>query len=494
MMPNATKEPAKTNAVATKWLVMAGVGMGVLMATLDSSIVNISLPTLVEAFHTDFATVQWVVISYLVVITSLMLGAARLGDMYDKKKLYMAGVALFTAGSLFCALSPSVTALISFRALQGLGAVMMQALGMAIITEVFPPHERGRALGIQGTIVSVGIALGPPLGGLIIGAAGWHWVFLVNLPIGIAALIIVSRVLPSLKAKNPEQRFDLPGAALLFITLGCYALGMTLGQRLGFGSSAAQSLLIAAAVGLVAFLILESRVDQPMVDLSLFRNVLFDLNLLMGWLVFIVMAGSFILPFFLELVQGYPPTLVGMLMMVHPIAMGSIAPIAGALSDRFGSRGISLVGLVVIVSGALALSTVHEGLTPLGFGARYVLFGIGMGLFSSPNNSAIMGAVPRNRLGVASGLLALSRTLGNTTGLPLIGAIFTTQTLAYAKFIPGSDVTSAGTAALIAGIQGTYQIAALFILTSTLIAVAALWLDQRRKRAAANTAVPPAQQ
>ncbi len=473
---------------------MAGVGMGVLMATLDSSIVNISLPTLVEAFDTNFAVVQWVVISYLVVIASLILGAARLGDMHDKKKLYMIGMVLFTIGSLLCALSTSVNALIIFRGLQGLGAALLQALGMAIITEVFPPHERGRALGIQGTIVSVGIALGPPLGGLIIGLAGWHWVFLVNLPIGAAALFIVSRFLPSLPARNPDQRFDVPGAVLMFITLGSYALGMTLGQQMGFGSRVAQTMLITAAVGLAAFIVLESRVEQPMIDLSLFKNVLFDLNLVMGWLIFIVMAGAFIMPFFLELVQGYQPTLVGLLMMVHPIAMGSIAPLAGSLSDRFGSRGISLIGLIVIVGGALALSTLREGMTPLGFAARIVLFGIGMGLFSAPNNSAIMGAVPRERLGVGSGLLSLSRLLGNTTGLPLIGAIFTTHALSFANLPAGTDVTKAGSAALVAGIQGTYQTAAFFILASTAVGVVALWLDQRRKKTAPKAVTPSAQQ
>ncbi len=486
--------PIKANGIATKWLVMAGVGMGMLMATLDSSIVNISLPTLVEAFDTDFATVQWVVISYLVVIASLILGAARLGDMYDKKKLYMTGMGLFTIGSLLCALSPSVNALIAFRALQGLGASLLQALGMAIITEVFPPYERGRALGIQGTIVSVGIALGPPLGGLIIGMIGWHWVFLVNLPIGIAALVIVSRFLPSLPSRHSGQRFDLPGAVLLFVTLGSYALGMTLGQRLGFGSAAPQALLITAAVGLISFIILEMRIEQPMIDLSLFRNTLFDLNLVMGWLVFIVMSGAFIFPFFLELVQGLSPTLVGLLMMVHPIAMGTIAPLAGSLSDRFGSRGISLIGLIVIVCGALALGTLREGMSPLDFAVRIVLFGIGMGLFASPNNSAIMGAVPPERLGVTSGLLALSRTLGHTTGLPLIGAIFTTQVLDFANLPAGTDVTTASSAALVAGIQGTYQIAAFIILASTGIAILALWLDQRRKKAERKSVTPSAQE
>ena len=475
-------QTTELSAISSKWLVMIGVGMGVLMATLDSSIVNISLPTFVEAFKTDFATVQWVVISYLVVITSLMLGAARLGDMYDKKKLYLGGLVLFVSGSLLCALSPSVKTLIGFRALQGLGATMTQALGTAIITQVFPSEERGRALGIIGGIVAVGIALGPPLGGLIIGLTSWHWVFLVNLPIGVAAVIIVARFLPALPAVKSGQRFDLPGALLLFATLGCYAFAMTNGQQFGFNSTATIGLLIAAAIGLFTFIFLESRVRQPMVDLSLFRNLLFDLNLLMGLLVFLVMAGLFIMPFFLELVQGYSPIVVGLLLMVQPIAMGSISPLSGRLSDRFGSRGISLIGLVLITAGALSLSTLRAGISPVGFAARVLLLGLGMGFFSSPNNSAIMGAVPRERLGIASGLLSLSRTLGSTTGLPLIGAIFTTQVLLFGHLPPTADLTTAGSPALVAGLQGTFRTAAMFILASTLIAVVALWLDQRRKK------------
>ncbi|HZW05242.1 MAG TPA: MFS transporter, partial [Anaerolineaceae bacterium] len=182
---------------ANKWLAIAGLGMGVLMSTIDASIVNISLPTLVDVFNTNFATIQWVVLSYILVLTSFMLTVARLGDMRDKKRIYQAGLVVFTLGSLFCALSPNVGWLIGFRALQGLGAVMIQSLGMAMVTEVFPATERGRALGIMGGVVSVGIAIGPPVGGLLIGSLGWHSIFLVNLPIGLAALFIVRQFVPS---------------------------------------------------------------------------------------------------------------------------------------------------------------------------------------------------------------------------------------------------------------------------------------------------------
>lgn len=161
-----------------KWWVMLSVSMGIFMSTIDGSIINVSLPTLEEVFDTSFATVQWVVVSYLLVITSLMLGVARLADMIGKRRIYLAGMVIFTIGSLLCGISPSIGALIGFRAFQGLGAVMMQALGIAIVTEAFPPTERGRALGIIGTVVSLGISIGPTVGGLLISTVGWHWIFL----------------------------------------------------------------------------------------------------------------------------------------------------------------------------------------------------------------------------------------------------------------------------------------------------------------------------
>lgn len=464
---------------------MLGIGLGVFMSTLDSSIVNISLPTLVQALDTNFATVQWVVLSYLLVITTLILSVARLGDMVGKKKLYNVGLVLFTLGSLLSGLAAGVGWLIAFRALQGTGAVMMTALGTAIITEVFPARERGRALGINGAIVSVGIALGPTLGGVLIGLVGWRSVFLVNVPVGILAALIVWRVVPASAQGAPGQRFDLAGALLGFLTLGSYALGMTLGQRAGFGDALVVALLVAAGAGLVAFVLVESRVRQPMIDLSLFRNVLFGVNLLMGLLVFVLIAGFFIMPFFLELVQGYRTEQVGLLMAVFPVTMGLVAPVSGALSDRYGSRVISLIGLVTIGAGSLLVSTLHADVTPLGYVLRFAPLGVGVGMFNSPNNSAIMGAVPRERLGVASGLLALSRTLGQMTGLPLIGAVFTGLVLRTAGLAPGADVTAAPDAALVAGVRGTYQIAAAFIFVSTALAAFALWYDRRQARAAA---------
>ncbi len=463
-----------------KWLAMLGIGLGVFMATLNSSIVNISLPTLQEVFHTNFATIQWVALSYALVLTSLMLTVARFGDMMDKKRIYIIGLILFTIFSLANSLSRNVYLLITFRAFQGLGATMMQALGTAIITEIFPASMRGRALGMIGGIVSMGIAIGPPLGGILIGAFGWPSVFLVNVPVGIFTYFIIRRFVPHSHVATEGQRFDRAGAAIMFIALTAYALGVTIGQGVGFTSPLVIGLLVFFVVGIASLLYVESHIKQPMIDLSLFRNILFGINLLMGFLVFFVLAANFILPFFLELVRGYSAEQVGLMIAAQPVMMGLVAPASGSLSDRFGSRIISLIGLVILVAGCWLMSTMPMDVTPLGFILRMAPLGIGFGMFQSPNNSAIMGAAPRHRLGIASGLLSLSRTLGNVSGLPLMGAIYTAIVLTIGHMPAGSDVTTAAAIPLTGGVQGVYRIAAYIMAGATVLAATAYLIDRNR--------------
>ncbi|HEY9661146.1 MAG TPA: MFS transporter, partial [Allocoleopsis sp.] len=376
-----------------------------------------------------------------------------------------------------CGLSPDVGWLIGFRALQGLGAVMIAALGAAIVTEVFPSSERGRALGIIGAIVSLGIALGPTVGGFLIAVSGWRLIFLVNVPIGIFASFVVARSIPTGTAQ-PGQRFDLLGLIILAITLFCFAMGMTFGQEQGFTSSTSISLLSVAAIGLLGFVWLESRLKQPMLDLYLFRNLYFSLSLLTGLLVFVVIAGALLItPFFLELVLHFSTRHVGLLLGFSPVLTGIVAPFAGQLSDRFGSRPITLMGLLLLTIACLSLSTLHEGMTDLEYLLRVVPFGIGMGMFQSPNNSAILGEVPPERLGIASGLMALSRTLGQTAGYPLMGTIFALLTL---QGTTATDVVNAAPGAMVAGVKGTFLIGAGIMLVAGLL-VALLWWMEKRK-------------
>lgn len=462
-----------------KWWVLLSVAMGIFLSTIDGSIVNVALPTLQEVFHASFATVQWVVVSYLLVVTSLMLGVARLADMIGKRRIYLTGMVLFTLGSLLCGIAPSIGFLIGFRAFQGLGAVMLQALGMAIVTEAFPPTERGRALGITGTIVSVGISLGPTIGGVLIGAAGWRWIFLVNLPVGILGFVLARRYIPDWRPPG-GQRFDGVGAALLFVALICLATGLTFGPTRGWQSPEIAALLIGALAGFLIFVAVEMRLREPMVDLGLFRDSLFSISLLTGFLVFLVFGGLFIMPFYLERVQGYDPQQVGLFLVVVPVAVGVTAPFAGALSDRYGSRGISLLGLLIVAGACLSVASLETDTSAAGYIVRLLPLGLGQGLFQSPNNSAIMGAAPRERLGIASGLLSLSRTMGQVTGLPLMGALFASRVLSLSDLPPGVDASEGPPWAIVEGLQFAFGVAAVVIGVAVVLAAIAFRINRRR--------------
>ena len=467
-----------------KWYVLSAVGMGVFLATIDGSIVNISLPTLVSSFQTDFALVQWVVLAYLLTVTTLMLGVGRLADIYGKKPIYTAGFIIFTIGSVLCGLSPSIYTLIGFHVLQALGAAMIMALGMAITTEAFPPSERGRALGITGTIVSVGIAVGPTLGGLIVKNLSWHWIFFVNLPIGIIGTFMVVRYVPAFRPAG-GQRFDYWGALTLCISLLSLLVALTLGQRAGFGDRAVLLLIGSWIVFLATFIFIELRTEQPMIDLRLFRNSLFSVSLTTGFIIFICLSGTLILmPFYAENVLGYDPQQTGLLMATVPVALGIIAPISGNLSDRFGSRPITVAGLAVLTVGFLAVSSLDAETTTLGYVLRFLPVGLGIGMFQSPNNSAIMGAAPRDRLGIASGMLAVTRTLGQTTGIAVLGALWAGQVFKNAGEVIAGGATAAPVAAQVFALRETFVIVSVLIFLALLLSIWGLREERKSKQAA----------
>jgi EmrB/QacA subfamily drug resistance transporter len=461
-----------------KWLVLSAVAMGIFLATIDGSIVNVALPTLSTALGADFATVQWVVLSYLLTITTLLAVVGRLADMYGRKRLYNSGFVVFTVGSLLCGLSPSVGWLIGFRVLQGIGAALILALGLALVTEAFPPQERGRALGIAGSIVSIGIVTGPTLGGVIIENLSWHWIFFVNVPIGILGTYLVWRNIPATRPPG-GQAFDFGGAATLCLGLLGVLLGLTTGQREGFTSPQALGLFAFGIFFLLALLTIQRRHPQPIIDPVLFRNRLFTVNLITGLLVFVGLGSGVLIPFYLETVLGYSVQQVGLLLAVVPIALGIVSPISGVLSDRVGSRPISILGLAVTLLGYLALSTLSTETTAVGFMLRYVLVGIGVGLFQSPNNSAMMGTAPRERLGVASGLLAMTRNLGQTVGIAVLGALWAALVFGAAGGPVEGGATAAPLAAQAAGLAGVSRIVAGLIGVALLVALWA-WVGERQ--------------
>lgn len=461
-----------------KWLVLSAVAMGIFLATIDGSIVNVALPTLSAALGADFATVQWVVLSYLLTITTLLAVVGRLADMYGRKRLYNSGFVVFTVGSLLCGLSPSVGWLIGFRVLQGIGAALILALGLALVTEAFPPQERGRALGIAGSIVSIGIVTGPTLGGVIIENLSWHWIFFVNVPIGILGTYLVWRNIPATRPPG-GQAFDFGGAATLCLGLLGILLGLTTGQQEGFTSPQALGLFVFGIFFLLALLYIQRRHPQPIIDPVLFRNRLFTVNLVTGLLVFVGLGSGVLIPFYLETVLGYSVQQVGLLLAVVPIALGIVSPISGVLSDRVGSRPISVLGLAVTLLGYLALSTLSTETTAVGFMLRYVLVGVGVGLFQSPNNSAMMGTAPRERLGVASGLLAMTRNLGQTVGIAVLGALWAALVFGAAGGPVAGGATAAPLAAQAAGLAGVSRIVAGLVGVALLVALWAWWGERR---------------
>ena len=458
-----------------KWWVMLAVAMGIFLGTIDGSIVNVALPTLVADLDTTFPVVQWVVLAYLLALATLVLGIGRLGDIVGKKPIYTSGFAVFTLGSVLCGLAPSVGWLIGFRVFQAVGASMVFALGFALVTEAFPPAERGRALGTMGAIVSVGVILGPTIGGVLIDSLGWRWIFFVNLPIGIAGTFTAIRYVPDVPPHGGE-RFDFAGAGVFLVTLLSFLLGLTFGQTRGFGDGLPLALLATAAVGLPLFVAIERHAAHPMLDLTLFRNRLVSVNLFAGWASFAAIGGVFLLlPFYLENVLGHPPLEVGLLLASAPLALGIAAPVAGAVSDRIGPWPVILTGLSVLLASYLFMTRLGTTTSAVGYLATMVPVGLGMGIFQSPNNSAIMGAVPPRRLGVTSGLLTITRITGQLSGISILGAVWASRVAAHAG--ARGEPSAAPPAAQVAGLRETMLVSAVLVAGSLALA---LWGARRR--------------
>lgn len=468
-----------------RWLGLAGIGTGIFMFTLDGSIVNVALPTLAQALGASLSAVQWVPLAYLLVITSLVMGAARLGDMHGRKRAYLFGLGLFVAASLLCGLAWSIEWLIAFRALQGLGAVFVSALGGAIIAQTFPPSERGRALGVIASCVTLGIALGPSIGALVIDLVGWRWMFLVNIPVGLTAMAVVSRVIPDLPRAQAKLPFDWLGTLLIAAALAAFSLALTFGQREGFGHALPLTLFVLAAAALAAFLVTETQVDAPVLDLKLFVNRPLSAGLSMSTLAFITLGGiSFTMPFFLQLGLGLPIATVGLLMAISPVLGGVIGPISGTLADKFGPRWVSLIGLVLMSLGALLLSLLGHQAPIWRFALCVAPVGLGMGFFSSANNSAVLNSVARERLGVASGLLSLARTLGQSTGVPIVAALLGVFALGHAGVVGHEELLGLPRESLVRGTRAAFMAASV---TAAVAACIAVWILRRDREAARAT-------
>jgi len=431
-----------------KWLILASVACGTFMATLDSSIVNVALPSITAEFHTGIAHSRWVVIAYLFSITGLLLLFGKLADVLGRKLVFNLGYVIFTIGCLCCGMSRDISQLILSRGLQGFGAAMLMANGPAIIATAFPPNERGKALGTLAMVVSAGLAMGPSIGGFLVKFVGWPSIFFINIPFGILGTILVQKYMPTcigLNAKTDPLIFERERALPLSVRLQVYAsklryfdwLGAFMWMFIQFGYSLAidrenvlglagplQRLVSFGSIGLLLlFLVWELSVHEPVLDLSLFRSRAFLVLNLSGLFQFVAISGiTLLLPFYFQNVRGLHPHEVGLIMTAVPMTIFFVAPISGRLSDKYGSRALSTFGLALICASIAALAIPGTGLSssnPNAILINLVFIGCGVGLFQSPNNNAIMGAVKPESLGVASALLATVRNLGLVTGVAL---------------------------------------------------------------------------
>lgn len=442
------------------------IGVGTFMAALDASVVNIALPSISKYYGEPLYIIEWVIMSYLLIISSLLLTYGRLGDMYGHKKVYIGGFAVFSLGSLMCSLAPNIIALILSRMAQALGAGMIMSMGPAIITDFAPPQSRGKALGVNATAVAVASATGPVAGGFLTSHFGWQSIFYINIPIGIVGTILAYKVIPD-TWKRELQTFDIKGAATVFFALISILLPLSYIEKYGWGNVYILTSLLLGLLLVLLFVRIEKTVRFPMVDLKLFQNRLFTMSNLSALINYMSQFSlMFLMPFYLQQLKGLPPSKAGLMLIPMPIVMMIVAPISGALSDRFDVRYISTTGMGLISVGIFLLSRLRLDSSDYYIMAVLALTGLGSGLFQTPNNSAIMGSVPGNRRGIASGMLATMRNIGMVLGVAISGAIFSSR-MDYLEAILASEAQ-----AFLGALSFTFTVAALLAATAVLTSLA----------------------
>ena len=457
---------AKNSALTSsgRWA-LVGLSLSMLLSSLDTSIANVALPTLAQAFTASFQAVQWVVLANLLVITTMIVSVGRLGDMIGRRRLLLAGIFLFTVASVVCGLAPTLWLLITARAAQGLGGAIMMSLTMAIVGETVPKAKIGSAMGMLGTMSAIGTALGPSLGGVLIAGFGWRAIFFVDLPLGILAFLLAIRYLPvDHQGPKPDRGgFDHTGTLLLALTLAAYALAVTMGRG-SFGSLNI-ALLLAAVLGVGLFVIAETRAVSPMIQLAMFRNPVLSANLAMSALVATVVTTTLVVgPFYLSVALGLDAASVGLVLSAGPLVAALAASPAGHFADRFGAFRMTIIGLVVMAAGSSILSMMPTDLGVSGYIIPIVVITGGYALFQTANNTAVMTDIPPDQRGVISGMLNLSRNLGRITGASVMGAVF-----AFSSMTTG--IITAQPEAIATGTRISFAVATILIVLALVIAI-----------------------
>ncbi len=445
-----------------KWIALSVTTIGALMAAIDGTIVTLALPDMMVNLHAGLVEMVWVIMAYILMSTVCLLTFGRIADMFGRVRMYNLGFIIFTVGSALCGLSQTATELIAFRIVQGAGAAFMMVNSPAIISEVFPPHQRGRALGINGITWAIGGIAGPVLGGLILAASNWRWIFFINVPIGILGTVWGYLALKEKSARTTNERFDIAGAVFFSVALIALLFALTLGISMSWISLPILALFVLFVVMLTVFFVRERRVSNPVLDLSLFKNRVYNFSVLSAMLQSLAMfAVNFLIVFYFQGVRGYSPLTAALFLIPLSIMSAVTGPLSGLVADRIGARLPATLGLLLQAAGlvwfVLTLSpTTSYGTIVVGL----VLVGLGGGLFFSPNTSAAMNGAPKNRLGIASATLATLRQTGMVTSFALALAVAAGSLPrdAMMQLFVGTNVTlgSQTMQAFVGGIRNTF--------------------------------------
>ncbi len=457
---SSTIHTGELSNVVNKWVVLVLSATATFMTTLDGSIVNIGLPNIAHTFHVGISgEIEWIIIGYLVIIAALLLTFGRLADIIGRKAVFLMGLTVFIMGSALSGLAPSLFLLILARLFQGIGGALIFSVNIAMITSTFPRNERGLALGLNAVMVSLGVAAGPTIGGIITQFLTWRWIFYVNVPI---CAIVLLASLYLYKEQNSSsrlhQRFDPIGAITLAIGLASLTLGLSFGQEWGWLSVGTLASLAVSLVMILVGIFVEKHVEQPIVNLSLVTNRVFAFaNISFILCMMALFAPGFLLPFYFEQLRGFSTIQTGLLLTPLPLMLAVTAPLSGSLADRFGSRWLSPLGLAIACFGLVLLSQLTVQSSAWDVIWRLAVTGLGQGLFQSPNTRTMMGAAPQNAQGEASGLLSTGRVIGQSMSVALTGTVFAASGGAAAGTLLASQhVHNLATATHLVALQNTF--------------------------------------
>lgn len=471
-----------------KWLILFNVALSVFMATLDGSIVNIALPIISSQLGVTISSIQWVVTSYLLTISVLLLIWGRLSDLYGRKKIFAFGFMVFTIGSALCGISKSLEFLVIARILQAFGASAMMALSQGIITSIFPPNERGKALGITGTTVAIGSLTGPFLGGILVHVAGWQTIFFINIPIGIIGTILTFVIIPEVHEIPDVKVFDIKGSFLFSSSILLLFTGLLFVQDGHLPILVFIPMLLLSFLAMLIFIRLEKRLDNPLMNIGLFKIHEFSFGLSSAFFSFITINATLLfMPFYLQYALKMNALSAGLLISFYPLTAAVVAPISGWLSDKISYRPLTVTGLGIGTLVLFRMTVLGTSSSHVEIGILMALLGAGVSIFQSPNNSSIMGSVPRERLGVAGGMNALFRTLGLVSGTTFSVLIFSFVTglninaLSSSKISTDMGLFMKGYRAVLIFAAFSCLVSALISLTRAVGVVPKSYLDSRPK-------------